>query len=115
MAYLATGNIELSEESLQALAGGDGFGVGRISSDGLLDERRIAHVEQLVRMSQFPSGFAGIPVSPKLHENGFTRVPRLAFENRREASAIDRHTFRQLAASEFGDRWKKVGKICEVL
>ena len=85
---LAAGRIEFRQGRREPLP--RGFTLGRVGSgiNQRLDERGVAHIEELARLVQLESRFADVPVGVKLDVGPCTGRARLAAELRGETLAV---------------------------
>src|SRR5262249_43949096 len=99
---LARRGVEGVEYFLQLLPTGNGCRVFGVGGNGLLDERRVLHVEQIAALSQFPVLRTNVPFVAQLDVDPFAWVTGLSAQLRREAPAIERHVLGQFGARDFG-------------
>ena len=112
---LAAGRIEFRQGRGQPLPGG--LALRRIGRgiDRLLDERGVAHVEELARLVQLESRLADVPVGVKLDVGPGAGRARLAAELRGETLAVGLETFGRLDAGKLGEGGVGIGKAHDVV
>ena len=112
---LARGRVEFRQDRGEPLPAAllCSVSVGRIN--GLLDERRVAHVEELARLVQLESRLADEPVGAKLDVGPCARRARLAAKLRGEALAVGLEAFGRLDAGKLGEGGIRIGKTHDVV
>ena len=115
LSFFGSSDTDLPAVGLSSSSTDLEFGFCGIVVGGLLDERRVAHVEEFAALRQLEALVADIPLRAELDEDPLARRALLAAQLRGETAAVERHAFGQLRARQFGERGEEVAEVDEVL